>query len=691
METVEGPLQNRTDRQIALLLFAGVFGLYVRTLAPGLLFGDSGEFQVAAWTLGLAHATGYPLYLLLGSLWQHLLALFGLSPAYALNLLSALFGALTVSLLYLTLLAWLQSTRGIRRLVALVAALFLALNPTFWSQSLIAEVYTLHAFFLLLILHLAYRLIGVRDEQRNTHAEGAEEEVLHQHTSVSATPATLVLVLMLVVGLSFTHHAMTLMVLPSLGIALWWSRPRWGANPRTWLLLPLALLTPLLLYLYLPLRSGPGPSPWYHQPLGDAPLTLYHNDWISFLAFVSGRSIAVGFRELSGAVAQLSQAWLLWRLHFFLPGLVLIVLGLYVLLRARNWPVLALTVPLFLLQQGFNLFYNIGDILVYYIPLYLVGTIWLAFAVDAIGGSMANVEQKVTEEERAADEQAQMAPAANWREKQRAKEKRPPALPLSALLVLTVFWLPFQLGQTYFSQLDQSAVTGARTLWDPIAQAAPPNAILISNDRNEIVPLFYYQAVAGKLTGVTGLFPGIAPDARFADIAATVSTALSTSRDRPVYLIKAMPGLAVRFDLTPATPPLVAVHERTAVQPTVAVNQPYGPLTLLGFDWQRHTENVVVTLYWQVDEQLAQDYTTTVQLLDGNGAKLAQDDAPPGGRYYPTSLWKVGEVLVEQHALALDAAAAPATLLVALYDRATVTNLAPPLELSFTATGVTQP
>ncbi|MEZ4733779.1 MAG: DUF2723 domain-containing protein [Caldilineaceae bacterium] len=100
---------NRTDRQWALFLFAATFGLYLRTLAPGLLGGDAGEFQVAAWRLGLAHPTGYPLYLLLGSLWQHLLALFGLSPAYALNMLSAPLGAAAVALLYLLMMRWLHS------------------------------------------------------------------------------------------------------------------------------------------------------------------------------------------------------------------------------------------------------------------------------------------------------------------------------------------------------------------------------------------------------------------------------------------------------------------------------------------------------------------------------------------------------------------------------------------------------
>ena len=79
-----------------LFLFAGVaaavFTLYLVTLAPGVVGGDAGEHQFSAPLLGIPHATGYPLYLLLGKLWT-LLMPFG-SMAWRMNLLSAVYGAL---------------------------------------------------------------------------------------------------------------------------------------------------------------------------------------------------------------------------------------------------------------------------------------------------------------------------------------------------------------------------------------------------------------------------------------------------------------------------------------------------------------------------------------------------------------------------------------------------------------------
>ncbi|MCB0093607.1 MAG: DUF2723 domain-containing protein, partial [Caldilineaceae bacterium] len=88
----------------------------MRTLAPGLLAGDPGEFQFAAWRLGLAHPTGYPLYMMLGWIWQHSLALVGVNPATALNALSALCAAVAVALLYRLMWAWLPGGLSLRRL-----------------------------------------------------------------------------------------------------------------------------------------------------------------------------------------------------------------------------------------------------------------------------------------------------------------------------------------------------------------------------------------------------------------------------------------------------------------------------------------------------------------------------------------------------------------------------------------------
>lgn len=641
MAAVKFPNFTQTDRQLTLFLGATTLALYLRTLAPGLLPGDPGEFQFAAWQLGLAHPTGYPLYLLLGWLWQHVLALVGLAPSTALNALSAVFGTLAVILCYVLVVRWIPGPDGLRRLAALYSALVLATNLTFWSQALIAEVYTLH---MVLVLSL---LLAV------------------QHLAARPTRGGLLMVAALT-GLALTHHAMTLLLMPPLLLYFIMMRrqdtaAKGNLGLGVWLAALIIGLLPLLLYLYIPLRSGPVASPWYHQRLGDGVLTLYQNDWASFWAFISGQSISVGFRTLGGALDQLPIAGWLWRQHFGWTGLALMVAGIIWLARTRQYALLTLTVTYALIQQAFNLFYNIGDILVYYIPLYLVGAVW---AGCGIAGLASGHWRRGTPQE----------PAQNWAG----------VHPLGWVLAGAVLMLLLRDVPVTARQIDQSAVTNARQQWETILTAEPPDdAILISNDRNEIVPLFYLQTVEDRAQGMTGLFPHIAPDARFADIGATVATALDDRGEQPVYLIKPMPGLDVRYHLDATDAPLVQVlGPAAAVPPTVSLDMAYGPMTLAGYTQSSADGERVFDLYWRVDEPITDDYTATLQLLDGSDSKLAQDDHAPGGVYYPTSLWSPGTTLVVRHRLSDDSFPADAVLLTGFYRSDDQALLAPLLHIS---------
>ncbi len=660
---------GRREREIALLIAAVTLGLLLRDVVRDLLPGDAGEFHFAAWRWGLAHPTGYPLYLLVGGLWQHLLALVGVAPSFALNALSALFTAAAAGLFYLFLRPWLPGTPLTARLAAGVAVAFLVANPTLRTQSVQAEVYSLHLLFVVAILLAAGSLIG--DSQVGDSLVGAPPD------GGQGRLARLAMLL----GLSFSHHATTALLVPPLLLYLFLANPNWWRPLRAWLWALPAFLLPFLLYLYIPLRSGPDASPWYHQRLGDGVLSLYTPGWRSFVDFVTGRSISVGFYSPAQAAANLPTALLLWLRHLEWPGLLLLVIGLAVLLRrgqiGRRIPLLALTLSYVLLQQTFNLFYAIDDIFVYYIPLYLMACIWIGFGAAGIGAAFqwAGARQEAREE---ADQGQAVLPAVRW---------------LSTLILLALFWLPVQLWRQYtpLVQQLQAESAGARAMWEAILAAEPaPNALLVSNDRNEIVPLFYLQTIEGRAVGSSGLFPLIAPDTRFADIGATVQTALdagSTAQPpQPVYLIKPMEGLEARFALAPAAPPLVAVLGPAAsAPPAVMVDAAYGPLYLLGYDIQpaaSGSAGVTVTLQWRVDASVAGDYTTTVQLFDAAGSKLGQDDRRAGGDFYPTSLWKPGELLLDRHTITLPAGAIPARLLVGMYSGPQATLLAPAIDLA---------
>src|SRR5581483_4482161 len=144
-------MQTRRDwaltlrpRVLAVIAACAALLLYARTTAPTVLPGDSGEFQFAAWGFWLAHPTGYPLYLILGGVWQHLLPIG--DPACRLNLLSAFLAALTIGAAFLVCY---QITRA--RAASLIAASALAASPLFWAQATRAEVYALNTLFVALL------------------------------------------------------------------------------------------------------------------------------------------------------------------------------------------------------------------------------------------------------------------------------------------------------------------------------------------------------------------------------------------------------------------------------------------------------------------------------------------------------------------------------------------------------------
>ncbi|MBM3123619.1 MAG: DUF2723 domain-containing protein [Chloroflexi bacterium] len=135
---------KRTDSLIILLLFISSLALYLRTLAPGLLFGDSAEFQTIAYTLGMGHPTGYPVYVVLAKMAT--LVPIG-EIAYRVNLLSAFSASLTVSLLYMII-----RTLGPRPGAAFLPSITWALVPLFWKYACMAEVYSVSMACLAMIL-----------------------------------------------------------------------------------------------------------------------------------------------------------------------------------------------------------------------------------------------------------------------------------------------------------------------------------------------------------------------------------------------------------------------------------------------------------------------------------------------------------------------------------------------------------
>ncbi|MGV8162854.1 MAG: glycosyltransferase family 117 protein [Candidatus Nanoarchaeia archaeon] len=132
------------------------FILYFCTLAPTTYWDDSGEMITAAFTLGIPHPSGFPLFVLLGKLFSFI-PLY--TVAWRLNLMSALFSSLSVMLL--SLITY-RMTKD--RFAGFAAGMVLAVLAVFWHYATVAEVYSLNMFLILLEIYL---LLLWREKRKN--------------------------------------------------------------------------------------------------------------------------------------------------------------------------------------------------------------------------------------------------------------------------------------------------------------------------------------------------------------------------------------------------------------------------------------------------------------------------------------------------------------------------------------------
>lgn len=133
----------------ACATFLIVFYVYFNTLAPTVTGEDSGELILAAWSLGIPHPPGYPLWCLLAHPFTWLP--FG-DVAWRVNLSSAFFGAAAAGVLTAILF---RLTRN--PFPSFATGVYFAFTREMWEQSAIAEVYALNVLCIALSLYILLR------------------------------------------------------------------------------------------------------------------------------------------------------------------------------------------------------------------------------------------------------------------------------------------------------------------------------------------------------------------------------------------------------------------------------------------------------------------------------------------------------------------------------------------------------
>ena len=281
--------------------FLGLLMVYVVTLAPSVMGGDSGELIAAALTGGVPHPPGYPLFAMLARLFNALPL--GHSPAWRVNLLSATCTAAAAAMVCATVQRWTRLAAA-----GLVSAALFGANLVVWRHATSAEVFGLNALFVAVTFWLWLSV---------------------EHTA----SRRLVFALLLTCGLAMcNHHTFVFVGTPLALRALWVARRNLG-----WRGITLAIglgLVGLLPYAYLWLVAhGPAAVSWGDQ-----------TTWGGFVAHILRRNygtFSMGQAAKGGAFVEGGTFWpTLWQMlghacpRFFWIGPVFIGLGLYAVGKA---------------------------------------------------------------------------------------------------------------------------------------------------------------------------------------------------------------------------------------------------------------------------------------------------------------------------------------------------------------------
>lgn len=521
---------HSADRLAVLALLLGSLALYAATLLPGVGGGDTAEFQRVGPTLGLAHVTGYPLYTLIGWLWSHLVPLG--SVAWRMNMLSAILAGLALAGVYVA-----ARLIGQRARVALGVAAALATTRTFWQQATQAEVYALWA---LIGVALIVALLLWRRNRVSLWVVG------------------------LVIGLGLAHHRMIVLLLPGvLLFVLLTRRPTWREIGFS---LP-ALITPLLLYAYIPLRAAPWQDPsalLREYLLANTAGDYLHPDRLLSDGLIRPWQI---FRDL--AIGQWTIA-----------GVGLAIVGA-IMIAKRDRAVAALLIGSYALIFAFCSAYYVDDL-----DVFLLGG--QAITALLIGAGVTGLLDRLPD---------RVSPLAG-----------------SALFVLPIAFLITNLPAVR----ERNAAAPEARARSIFAQPIAPGALLIG-DGWTIESLRYLQAVEGARPDVE---LGFSADRSYIDA--------SLERDRAVYLLDPNPDLGLQQrpegsllrvtnePLTVETPIAARWSDGLRLDGFTLPAGSYPP-----------GASIPLTLQWGADQIPGNAYTAFVQILDADNSVWGQADRAP--------------------------------------------------------------
>jgi tetratricopeptide (TPR) repeat protein len=346
---------------LAIALVITMRVIYGFRVCPVLPVGDAGELATAAYTGGVAHPPGYPLFTILGRIYSHFLfhspdrtfpyEIFDV--AFRMNVLSMWLGILTVLVLYFILARALKNP-----IVAFIGAFIFGTGSTFMSQCLVGEVYTLNALITALII---YVLLLIDDKPTSWR----------------------MIILALLFGLGIANHtSILLLLLPVLFfLAITFKAKRIFVRRNMLIGMAIFFILGLLPYLYLPSASAKDPYLDWGNPESFVNFckVVTRSDYRDIKNSTQGTAELSGFRGIAGAFRS-------WQRGSY--GNFFIIIGsiglLICIFKAKRFGLLLGLLYFFTTVPYFIYFWNIAktDLFymeVYYIPAHLVFAIFITY------------------------------------------------------------------------------------------------------------------------------------------------------------------------------------------------------------------------------------------------------------------------------------------------------------------------
>ncbi len=562
---------ERIDYWLTLALTALALFVYVQTLTPSLsyLSPDGNELATVPYLLSLAHSPGYPVYTWLGKVFTMLP--FG-DIAHRVNLMSAVMGALSIGGLYQLITISLNprvSSPLLRRAAALTSAMLFAFSLTFWSQSVIAEVYAPNiAFIALTLLALLHWERTRRDRDFFLFA--------------------------LVFGLSLGTHISNLGFAPAFVVFILLTDPSTLKRPRWWFSAIAGFGIGILQFLWLPLRADTLND---RMMLERAPVTIMGMYRYTLGAF-SQIKFAFPIEELPLRLVLYID---LVRNEFGLAGILFGLSGLFSLLFRRT-KYYFLLVLMYLVHVWFFIQYRVFDLEVFFLAAHFLWAIFIAFGIVELLGTLERLVMRL-------------------------RSSLAEQVLTFTLVSLTLFIGLFPLARNWFKS-DRSDDVAVNDFYANVWEILPENSALITrggvmgydafywpliyNTRSDVflptlpTPLpvstslndldLYSATPVNESQNARG--PGALPPNLLPKNLWQVPVLIGAHQNQPGLLSQR--GRLVLYHLTEDPPEMIL----DTASPTTQLNLKLGDVTLLGINLEpRSVESggrIHLTLYWNI-------------------------------------------------------------------------------------------